>query len=68
MYIHGYENGGSLLSLGFVLTAFAMILWFRDVILEGTFLGNHTKQVQRGLNLGFALFIVSEVMVFFSVF
>lgn len=68
MYFHGYENGGSLLSLGFVLTAFAMILWFRDVILEGTYLGNHTKEVQRGLNLGFALFVVSEVMAFFSVF
>jgi len=68
MYFHGYENGGSLLTLGFLLTVFAMILWFRDVILEGTYLGNHTKQVQRGLNLGFALFIVSEVMAFFSVF
>ena len=33
-----------------------------------TFLGNHTKQVQRGLNIGFALFIISEVMAFFSVF
>ena len=33
-----------------------------------TFLGNHTKEVVRGLVLGFALFIVSEVMAFFSVF
>ena len=33
-----------------------------------TYLGNHTKQVQRGLNIGFALFIASEVMAFFSVF
>nr|WUR10634.1 cytochrome c oxidase subunit III [Elmerina hispida] len=68
MYFHGFENGGSLLFLGFILTSFAMVFWFRDIILEGTFLGNHTKQVQRGLNLGFALFIVSEVMAFFSVF
>ena len=36
MYFHGYENGGSLLALGFILTAFAMVLWFRDVIMEGT--------------------------------
>ena len=36
MYFHGYENGGALLSVGFGLTAFAMIFWFRDVILEGT--------------------------------
>ena len=68
MYFHGFENGGALLVLGLILTSSAMVLWFRDVILEGTYLGNHTKQVQRGLNLGFALFIISEVMAFFSVF
>jgi cytochrome c oxidase subunit 3 len=68
MCFHGYENGGLLLLLGLILTLGGMILWFRDVITEGTYLGNHTKQVQRGLNLGFALFIVSEVMAFFSVF
>jgi len=68
MYFHGYENGGYLLSLGFLLTTFAMILWFRDVVLEGTYLGNHTKQVQQGLVLGFSLFVISEVMAFFSVF
>jgi len=68
MYFHGYNHGGLLLLIGFILTASGMILWFRDVIMEGTYLGNHTKQVQRGLNLGFALFIVSEVMAFMSVF
>jgi cytochrome c oxidase subunit 3 len=68
LYFHGYENGGYLLTLGFLLTTFAMILWFRDIVLEGTYLGNHTKQVQRGLNIGFALFIGSEVMAFISVF
>ena len=68
MYFHGYANGGILLLLGLVLTVGAMVLWFRDVITEGTYLGNHTKQVQRGLNIGFALFIISEVMAFFSVF
>ena len=29
-----------------------MILWFRDVITEGTYLGHHTKQVQKGLMMG----------------
>ena len=62
MYFHGFENGSNLLLLGFTLTAFSMLFWFRDVILEGTFLGNHTKQVQRGLNLGFALFIINTFL------
>ena len=68
LYFHGYNYGGYSLLLGVILTASSMILWFRDVIMEGTYLGNHTKQVQRGLNLGFALFIISEVMAFISVF
>ena len=34
-YMHGYPNGGSILSLGLILTVAGMILWFRDVITEG---------------------------------
>ena len=33
-----------------------------------TYLGHHTEQVKRGLTIGFALFIVSELMAFVSVF
>lgn len=68
LYFHGYPYGGELLILGFVLTLSVMILWFRDVVTESTYLGDHTSQVQAGLNLGVILFIVSEVMAFFSVF
>jgi cytochrome c oxidase subunit 3 len=68
LYFQGFSMGGELLALGFVLTAAGMILWFRDVITEGTYLGDHTSQVQKGLTLGVALFIVSEVFAFISVF
>ena len=68
MYMHGYSNGGELLSTGFILTSFGMGLWFRDVIIEGTYLGDHTRQVQKGLQIGILLFIVSEVFAFLSVF
>jgi cytochrome c oxidase subunit 3 len=33
-----------------------------------TYLGNHTYAVQRGLNLGVGLFIVSEVLFFLAIF
>jgi len=33
-----------------------------------TYLGNHTSSVQRGLNLGVALFIVSEALFFLAIF
>jgi len=68
MYMHGYPHGGSIVSLGLVLTASSMALWFRDVITEGTYLGSHTLEVQKGLTLGVILFIVSEVFAFLSVF
>jgi cytochrome c oxidase subunit 3 len=53
----------SLLSL-----IFSMSLWFRDVISEGTYIGNHTLAVQRGLNMGVGLFIVSEALFFLAIF
>ena len=68
MYLHGFNYGGNLLTIGFTLTTLGMILWFRDVITEATYLGHHTIEVQKGLSIGFLLFIVSEIFAFFSVF
>jgi len=33
-----------------------------------TYLGNHTNAVQKGLNLGVGLFIVSEALFFLAIF
>lgn len=68
MSFNGYAHGALLLGLGFLATLSAMILWFRDVVAEGTLMGNHTFAVQKGLNLGVALFIVSEIFFFISIF
>jgi len=45
-----------------------MIFWWRDVIREATWQGYHTLIVQKGLRIGFSLFILSEVMFFFGIF
>lgn len=45
-----------------------MGLWFRDIVAEATYLGHHTLAVQRGLNLGIGLFIVSEALFFLAIF
>lgn len=45
-----------------------MSLWFRDVISEGTYLGNHTAAVQRGIGMGVSLFIASEALFFLAIF
>jgi cytochrome c oxidase subunit 3 len=68
MYMHGYPNGDFLLALAFSLTSFGMGLWFRDIIVEATYLGHHTKEVTKGLTIGIVLFIISEVFAFLSVF
>jgi cytochrome c oxidase subunit 3 len=68
MYMHKYKGGYSLLQLGLFLIIYVMFTWWRDVIREATFEDKHTAKVQKGLKLGVALFIVSEVMFFFSFF
>ena len=67
-YFHGYLYGGSILSLGLILTISGMGLWLKDVTTEATLLGDHTKEVVTGLVYGIVLFIVSEAFAFLSIF
>nr|ASW34454.1 cytochrome c oxidase subunit III [Mycocalicium subtile] len=66
--MHGFSNAHFFLFLALISLIYSMSLWFRDVISEGTYLGNHTLAVQRGLNMGVALFIVSEALFFLAIF
>ena len=68
MYLQGFKYGGYFLNLGLILVVSCMSLWFRDIIIESTYLGHHTEQVKKGLTIGIALFIVSELMAFVSIF
>ena len=43
-------------------------VWWRDIVREGTFEGQHTTIVQLGLRFGRLLFIASEVRFFFAFF
>jgi heme/copper-type cytochrome/quinol oxidase subunit 3 len=68
MTLHFYLYGRFTLYIGLLSLFFLMYLWWKDVIREATFLGYHTVKVVLGLKLGMLLFIVSEVMFFFSFF
>nr|YP_009340739.1 cytochrome c oxidase subunit III [Sargassum natans]APR74042.1 cytochrome c oxidase subunit III [Sargassum natans] len=68
LYMHNYDGGGQLLCLGLVTILYVMFTWWRDVIREASFEGQHTAAVQQGLRMGMVLFIVSEVMFFFAFF
>lgn len=65
---HNFYNAKNILILALISLVCSMTLWFRDISVEGSYLGNHTLAVQRGLNMGVALFIVSEVLFFMAIF
>lgn len=66
--MHNFSNASYFLMLALVTLISSMSFWFRDIISEGTYLGNHTLAVQKGLNMGVALFIVSEALFFLAIF
>ena len=68
MYFHKYANGELLLATSLILVILVMIVWWRDVIREATYMGLHTKIVQNGLRIGMIWFILSEVCFFISFF
>jgi cytochrome c oxidase subunit 3 len=67
-YLQHYVRGGALALFGLGIVVASVTFWFRDIIVEGTYEGHHTVEVQRGLALGMILFILSEVMFFFGFF
>jgi cytochrome c oxidase subunit 3 len=66
--MHAFSSAPYFLLFALISLVSSMSLWFRDIISEGTYLGNHTLAVQRGLNIGVALFIVSEALFFLAIF
>ena len=66
--MHNFFNGYFIFFNALIAVIYSMSLWFRDVISEGTYLGNHTLAVQKGINIGVALFIISEVFFFLAIF
>lgn len=65
---HSFFTALRVLMTGLGSLVASMLLWFRDVTNEATFYGNHTLAVQRGLNMGIALFIISEALFFLAIF
>jgi cytochrome c oxidase subunit 3 len=66
--MHNFAHASTVFFVALFLVVYTMALWFRDVISEATYIGNHTLAVQRGINMGVALFIVSEALFFLAIF
>lgn len=53
---------------GIIILVVSIFCWFRDVMRESAYEGEHSIEVQRGLKIGMILFIISEIMFFVSFF
>nr|YP_009112536.1 cytochrome c oxidase subunit III [Paranephrops planifrons]CEK40186.1 cytochrome c oxidase subunit 3 [Paranephrops planifrons] len=63
-----HQFNPDLLLFSFLPILLTMIQWWRDITREGTYQGLHTQIVMKGLRWGMILFIVSEILFFFSFF
>nr|WHL46745.1 cytochrome c oxidase subunit III [Papilio nephelus] len=63
-----HEFNINLMILGYTIILLTMYQWWRDICREGTYQGNHTILVSKGLRWGMILFIISEVFFFISFF
>lgn len=66
--MHSFNLLSSFSYSSFSLIVLFMLFWFRDIISEATFLGDHTLAVKKGLALGILLFIISEALFFMTIF
>lgn len=67
--IKWFHFNNSLLLLTRIIIIFIIIFqWWRDIVRERTFQGNHTIKVTLGIRWGIILFIISEVFFFISFF
>nr|APF47526.1 cytochrome c oxidase subunit III [Diolcogaster sp. SNS-2016] len=57
-----------LMNFGMFLIMLNLFQWWRDIIRESTYQGNHTIKVMKGMKNGMILFIISEIMFFLSLF
>jgi len=58
----------NLIILGIIILIITTYQWWRDISRESTFQGLHTIIVIKGIKWGIILFIVSEIIFFFSFF
>lgn len=67
-YMHKVPYAGYFIIFTLSILGYSAYFWFNDIIDEATNSGYHTRVVRIGLRLGFLLFIVSELMLFFGFF
>ncbi|WPK27810.1 cytochrome c oxidase subunit 3 (mitochondrion) [Australozyma saopauloensis] len=65
---HNYMNNNFFIFLNIFIILYVLTLWFKDMLAESSYLGDHTLAVKKGITQGFYLFVVSEILMFASLF
>jgi cytochrome c oxidase subunit 3 len=68
MWFHYFINSVFCLLVSLFVLCLVASFWFKDLIIEAQYIGAYTLQTSKNLRLGFVLFLISEVMFFFSLF
>ena len=68
LYFYGIIYSVIFVRISIGLTGLLMAIWWRDVVRESSYEGQHTYFVERSMRMGMVLFILSEVMFFFAFF
>jgi len=68
LFMHEVMHGEFVLGAGFISLIYCAYSWWKEIIREGIIDKAHTKAVQKGLRIAMGLFILSEIMFFFSFF
>jgi hypothetical protein len=66
--IHRFVDTAIGIKFSFIFLLWSTGRWWQDIVYEGFIQGCHTAGVRRGLRVGIALFIFSEVMFFAAFF
>lgn len=67
-FLNGYLYSLYTSQFSLILVVIITLLWMYDIITESLYMGTHSISVSKGLLLGFILFVVTEAMLFFSLF
>ena len=64
----GYNNSIIINRISLLMIIYIFYLWLYDIIIESNYTGAHSNIVSRTLIIGFLLFVLTELMLFVSLF
>lgn len=66
--LSGYNNSILINRISLIMLLYIFYLWLYDIVIESNYVGLHSNIVSRTLIIGFLMFVLTELMLFFSLF